>query len=49
MSSPSSAPPPARRRISNYCWVEHPNGARHCTLPVGHAGTHWHAYSKKSW
>lgn len=35
--------------ISNYCWTEHPGGSWRCTLPVGHSGRHWHAYSKTSW
>ncbi|MFE2300850.1 hypothetical protein ACFXAW_22010 [Streptomyces sp. NPDC059445] len=48
MSKPSSAPQPERVRISNYCWTEHPGGGRHCCLPKGHAGQHWHPYSKTS-
>lgn len=40
-----------RRRsgLSKYCWNEWQDGHYHCTLPTGHAGRHWHAYSKKSW
>ncbi|MEU0786313.1 hypothetical protein ABZ341_32630 [Streptomyces sp. NPDC006173] len=37
------------RGLGGYCWTEHPNGGRNCTLPVDHAGEHYHAYSKTSW
>ena len=37
------------RGLGGYCWTEHPNGGRHCTLPVGHTGSHWHTYSRTSW
>ncbi|MGW1614424.1 hypothetical protein ACWCQZ_34285 [Streptomyces sp. NPDC002285] len=35
--------------ISNYCWQANLGGNMHCTLPRGHSGRHWHAYSKTSW
>ncbi|MEV7433226.1 hypothetical protein ACIQJX_38055 [Streptomyces griseoviridis] len=25
-------------RAAGYCWLEHPDGARFCTLPPGHDG-----------
>ncbi|MGW6260932.1 hypothetical protein [Streptomyces sp. NPDC055085] len=28
--------------LGGYWCVEHPNAGRHCTLPVGHRGGHWH-------
>lgn len=37
------------RGLGGYCWAEHQGGRHHCTLPVGHGGMHWHAYSKTSW
>ncbi|MFF0138566.1 hypothetical protein ACFYRN_19250 [Streptomyces sp. NPDC005227] len=42
------------RGLGGYCWVEHPEGGRHCTEPVGHppkngTGGHYHAYSKTAW
>ncbi|MGD1220019.1 hypothetical protein AB9Q10_16500 [Streptomyces krungchingensis] len=35
--------------MSGYCWALHPDGRRHCTLPRGHSGTHWHPYTRASW
>lgn len=37
------------RGLGGYCWTEHPNGGRNCTLPVDHVGEHYHAYSKTAW
>jgi hypothetical protein len=34
---------------SGYCWAEHATRHLHCTLPTGHAGPHWHPYTKTSW
>lgn len=35
--------------IGGVCWAEHSITHYHCTLPAGHGGGHWHAYSKTSW
>lgn len=38
-----------RGRMSGYCWDEYSGTHVHCTMPAGHKGQHWHAYSKTSW
>jgi hypothetical protein len=40
---------PRKRGLGGYCWNEWQGGRYHCTLPFGHSGRHWHAYSRKSW
>jgi hypothetical protein len=32
-----------------YCWTVHSSTHVHCTQPIGHAGKHWHPYTKTSW
>jgi hypothetical protein len=34
--------------MSDYCWAEQSGGGLHCCLPRGHAGLHYHPYSKTS-
>lgn len=41
-----------RVRVPNghsYCWAERSFTHARCTLPIGHGGMHWHAYSRTSW
>ncbi|MGW4670059.1 hypothetical protein [Streptomyces sp. NPDC004324] len=49
---PPTGTPPAPtgpRGLGGYCWAEHEPTHLHCTKPLGHDGSHWHAYQKKSW
>ena len=39
----------ARVDIPGVCWDEKPGDVYHCTLPPGHDGDHYHAYSRTSW
>jgi len=45
----SKATLPRVTKGHNYCWNEHSGTHLHCTLPMGHSGSHWHAYRRKSW
>ena len=57
MSKKTPAPPAGRRTpprhtgtvIPCYCWAEHPGTHVHCTEEPGHAGRHYHPYTKTSW
>ncbi|MEV8031373.1 hypothetical protein [Streptomyces sp. NPDC086182] len=35
-----------RGLMSGYCWSEHPSRGLHCCLPMGHAGKHYHPYTR---
>jgi hypothetical protein len=35
--------------MSGYCWAEQAGSSLHCCLPRGHAGLHYHPYSKTNW
>ncbi|MFJ4617443.1 hypothetical protein [Streptomyces sp. NPDC088812] len=48
-AKPSNAPAARVPNGHSYCWTEHPDGGRRCTLPQGHAGQHLHQYTRTTW